>query len=110
MNRDHLIARKHAVQQELNEAQRRLEAALNTWDQQAGSSTAELSAASGARSKASSIVDSTDGWLVRIWGCVLRGARGPRAQQARIAQLQQQVDSLMAEEYRLRLAIDQSKR
>ncbi len=106
MNRESLIARKHAVQQELNEARRRLEAALNTWDQQAGSSTADLSA----ESKAPTTNGSAARRLAQIWGWVLRGARGPRAQQARIAQLQRQVDSLMAEEYRLRVAIDQSKR
>lgn len=101
MNRETLIARKHAVQQELNQVQRRLEAARAMWDQQADSGAVEPST--------QSTGDSKSNWLRSIGRWVLKGIRGPRAHQARIIQLQQRVDSLMAEEYRLRCAIDQSR-
>lgn len=101
MNREALIARKHAVQQELKQAQRRLNAARSMWDQQVEREADE--------SSAQAIGESFESPLGLIWRWVLRGVRGPRAHQARIVQLQQRVDSLMAEEYRLRCAIDQSR-
>jgi len=38
----------------------------------------------------------------------LENAAGPKRDRRRIAQLQQQIDQLMAEEYNLRLAIDRA--
>jgi hypothetical protein len=39
----------------------------------------------------------------------LENAAGPKQDRRRIAQLQSQIDRLMAEEFNLRLAIDQSR-
>jgi hypothetical protein len=39
----------------------------------------------------------------------LENAAGPKQDRRRIAQLQSQIDRLMAEEFNLRLAIDQAK-
>lgn len=94
MNREQLIARKHAVQQQLRQAQRRLEAAHLAYGTQMGGSE----------------VNVPQGWLAIIRRWAMKGLRGPRAHQAKVIQLQRQIDLLMMEEYRLRCTIDQSQK
>ena len=48
--------------------------------------------------------------LARLDAIAHENAAGPKRDRQRIAQLQQQIEQLMAEEYNLRLAIDRAAR
>ena len=103
MTREQLISRKHEVQHQLAQAQRRLEAARLQMAMLGAVPVAENSSA------APTGEDPMKQWLTRAWQWVQKGLTGPRTQQSKIAGLETQVASLMAEEHRLRLMIDQSR-
>jgi hypothetical protein len=54
------------------------------------------------------LLERAEAELARLERAGIENAAAPKRERRRIAQLQQQIEQLMAEEYNLRLAIDRS--